>query len=278
MTVLLTGSRGQLGRALLPKLAKTQELLTPARGELDLRDPELTHWYVAEHRPNLIINCAAYTDVDGAQSDAKTCYQVNAHAPAIMAAAAPSAQFIQISTDYVFAGDATAPYTTDSPTDGCGVYGQSKELAEQKLLATASDRTTIVRTAWLYSRTGRNFLTTMLDLASRTPVLSVVDDQVGQPTWAEHVAARLHECIAVPPGIYHCTNSGQTTWFEFACAIFALAGLDVQVRPISSGELAREAPRPAYSVLDDSRWFDVGLPPLPDWREALSSCLSEGST
>jgi dTDP-4-dehydrorhamnose reductase len=184
-----------------------------------------------------------------------------------------------VSTDYVFAGDATEPYPEDGPINPINAYGRSKLAGERAVLETLPETGYVVRTAWLYGRHGKNFVTTMLRLAQERETLDVVDDQLGQPTWSLDLARRIVELAELgeagaPAGVYHGTNSGQTTWYGLAREIFAEAGLDAgRVRPTTSDRFVRPAKRPAYSVLGHDRWAAAGLPPLRHWKEALREAL-----
>jgi dTDP-4-dehydrorhamnose reductase len=185
-----------------------------------------------------------------------------------------------VSTDYVFAGDATEPYPEDAPVNPVNAYGRSKLAGERAVLETLPETGYVVRTAWLYGQQGKNFVTTMLRLAKERDTVDVVDDQLGQPTWSMDLARRLVELAGLggqsraPAGVYHGTASGQTTWYGLAREVFAGAGLDPdRVRPTTSDRFVRPAPRPAYSVLGHARWAAAGLPPLRSWKEALREAL-----
>jgi dTDP-4-dehydrorhamnose reductase len=253
------------------------------RADLDITDAAAVDAAVAGH--DVVVNAAAWTDVDGAEADEAAATAINGTGPAVLAAACArhGARLIHVSTDYVFAGDATAPYAEDSPTDPVNAYGRSKLAGERAVLDTLPDTGYVVRTAWLYSPHGKNFLTTMLRLAEARDTVSVVTDQIGQPTWTYALAERLvvlgnaalgtgTPVGAAPAGVYHGTASGQTSWHGFARAIFAWAGLDPErVLETTAAEFARPAPRPAYSVLGHDRWAAAGLAPLPDWAEMLGT-------
>jgi dTDP-4-dehydrorhamnose reductase len=271
---LVTGAAGQLGQDLLVVLAG-DELVGRTRADLDITDEAAVDAAVAGH--DIVINAAAYTDVDGAEADEAAATAVNGTGVAVLAAACAKhgARLIHVSTDYVFAGDASTPYAEDSPTDPINAYGRSKLVGEQAVLETLPDTGYVVRTAWLYSPHGKNFLTTMLKLAESRDTLSVVTDQVGQPTWTYALAEQLvalGRSATAPAGVYHGTASGQTSWHGFARAIFAWAGLDPErVHETTAAEFARPAPRPAYSVLGHERWAAAGLAPLADWAEMLGT-------
>jgi dTDP-4-dehydrorhamnose reductase len=280
--LLVTGAGGMLGRDLLAAAAGRPGLrLTAAtRAELDITDPVAVSAAVAGH--DLVVNAAAWTDVDAAETHEEQATAVNGDGVANLAraCAATGARLIHISTDYVFAGDATRPYPEDAPTAPSNAYGRSKlagELAVAKLLPEAGY---VVRTAWLYGVHGRNFVTTMLRLAAEREHLDVVDDQRGQPTWSYALAGQLlalaDAALAgrAAPGVYHGTASGETTWYGLARAVFELRGLDAnRIRSTTSAQFARPAPRPAYSVLAHHRWAAAGLAALPDWRTTLTEAL-----
>jgi dTDP-4-dehydrorhamnose reductase len=270
---LVTGAAGQLGQDLLVVLAG-DEVVGRTRADLDITDEAAVDAAVAGH--DIVINAAAYTDVDGAEADEAAATAVNGTGVAVLAAACAKhgARLIHVSTDYVFAGDASTPYAEGSPTDPINAYGRSKLAGERAVLETLPDTGYVVRTAWLYSPHGKNFLTTMLKLAESRDTLSVVTDQIGQPTWTYALAEQLVALgrSTAPAGIYHGTASGQTSWHGFARAIFAWAGLDPErVHETTAAEFARPAPRPAYSVLGHERWAAAGLAPLPDWAEMLGT-------
>ncbi|MDX6285642.1 MAG: dTDP-4-dehydrorhamnose reductase [Frankiales bacterium] len=282
MRFLVTGAGGQLGRDVLRVIAD-RDVVGLTRSELDVADPSSVATAFETHRPDIVINTAAWTDVDGAEEDEAAAVAINRDGPANLAAHAAStgAILIHVSTDYVFDGTATMPYDEDTPIAPRSAYGRSKAAGEQVLLASAATAY-VVRTAWLYGAGGRNFVRTMATLARGKQDVRVVDDQRGSPTWTYDLATGL---VALAdsrpaPGIYHATSSGDTTWCGFARAIFAAVGADSdRVQPVTTAEYPRPAPRPAYSVLGDRRWRAAGLPPLPNWMEALERALAaEGAT
>ena len=280
--LLVTGAGGMLGRDLLAAAADRADLhLTAAtRAELDITDPVAVSAAVAGH--DLVLNAAAWTDVDGAERFEVEATAVNGDGVANLAraCAAAGARLVHVSTDYVFAGGASRPYPEDAPTAPVNAYGRSKlagELAVAKLLPEAGY---LVRTGWLYGWHGRNFVTTVLRLADQREHLDVVDDQRGQPTWSYALAGQLLVLAdaalsgRAAPGVYHGTTSGPTTWYGLARAVFALRGLDPdRIRPTTSAQFPRPAPRPAYSVLAHERWAAAGLPALPDWHATLTEAL-----
>jgi dTDP-4-dehydrorhamnose reductase len=286
--VLVIGSRGQVGSDLCrlltadPRLPATQGL---TRAECDLTDPARVRAVIRDQaRPAKIqgglavVNAAAWTDVDGAETDERGAYAANAAGPAYLAAACAEvgAKLIHLSTDYVFDGTADKPYEADDPTGPVSAYGRTKLAGEEAALALCPSAY-VVRTAWVYGATGRNFVKTMARLAAERDSLAVVDDQRGAPTWSADLAAGLIELLLAdaPGGVYHCTNGGDTTWFGFAQAIMEEIGQDpAKVKPVTTAEFPRPAPRPAYSVLSARRWTDAGLTPLRPWRDALAAAFA----
>jgi dTDP-4-dehydrorhamnose reductase len=270
MRVLVTGADGMLGRRVVQEAGSRGHAV---RGtdlpELDLTDPDAVAAFVAAEAPDAVIHCAAYTDVDAAEADEALATRVNGDAAGNVARAAP--YVVAVSTDYVFAGDATEPYTESSPPDPRTAYGRSK-LAGERAVQAAGAQHAIVRTAWLYGAAGRNFVDTILGLASGRDELRVVDDQVGCPTATMHLARATLELVErCAPGIYHLAGGGSTSWHGFASAIMQDAGLRARVQPIPSSELQRPAPRPACSIL---RTVHADAPRLPHWRDGLRDCLA----
>ncbi len=278
MRWLITGARGQLGADLQQALA-ADELLAVGHAELDIADAAAVAETIAGFAPDVVVNAAAYTAVDAAETDEDAAHRVNASGPAVLAAAlaAHGGKLVQLSTDYVFAGDANRPYDVDDPTGPKSAYGRTKlagELAVRELLPRASY---VVRTAWIYGATGTNFVKTMARLQRERDTVSVVDDQRGTPTWSADLAAALAQLARseAPAGTYHCTNGGDTTWFGFARAIFDELGADpARVLPTTTEAFPRPAPRPAYSVLSDNAWRRAGLTPMRHWRDALHDAFS----
>jgi dTDP-4-dehydrorhamnose reductase len=284
---LVTGARGQLGSLLVPILAaRPDDAVTGwGRAELDLTDERQVRtavrgWLTGVRDRGddaVLVNAAAYTDVDGAESDESTAALVNGAAPGWLAEElAGSGRLLHVSTDYVFDGTATTPYPVDAVPAPRSAYGRTKAAGERAVAAAGGNATT-VRTAWVYDRTGRNFVTTMARLSAERPTVSVVDDQTGAPTWARDLAAALVDlgegADALPP-VLHYTNSGTATWFEVARAVFEEIGADPdRVQPTTSAQMARPARRPAYSVLDLSAWTAAGLPEPRPWRTALHEAL-----
>ncbi|MDP4334271.1 dTDP-4-dehydrorhamnose reductase [Curtobacterium sp. A7_M15] len=275
---LITGAAGMLGRDLQLAL-QGRDVTALGRADLDITDPDAVDAAVAGH--DVVINSAAYTKVDDAETHESDAAAVNATGPKLLAEAAVrhGAKLVTISTDYVFDGNGTAPYAEDAPTDPLNAYGRTKAEGEAHVRRIAPDSSYIVRTAWIYGAHGPNFAATMLRLAQTHETVSVVTDQVGQPTWTGDLAARIVALVdaEAPAGIYHGTNSGQGSWYDFTKAIFAENGLDPErVLPTDSAAFVRAAPRPAYSVLGHDGWARAGLAPMRDWRDALHAATAAG--
>jgi len=276
--IVVFGAGGMLGHDLRAALrGRDAEFVT--RADADITDP---HAVGAILQPgDIVINAAAYTRVDDAETHEREATAVNGTAAGVIAeqVARLSGRMVQLSTDYVFSGDATSPYPENAPLHPLNAYGRSKAVGEGVVHAALPESSWIVRTAWTYGVGGPNFPTTMLRLAASHPTVSVVDDQLGQPTATADLAGRILELIDIdaPAGIYHATNSGQTSWFGFAQAVFELNGLNPdRVLPTDSGSFVRPAPRPSYSVLGQDGWSAAGLAPMRDWREALADAVETG--
>ncbi|WP_144763648.1 dTDP-4-dehydrorhamnose reductase [Curtobacterium sp. 9128] len=275
---LITGATGMLGRDLQDALAG-RDVTALGRADLDVTDQDAVTAAVAGH--DVVVNAAAYTKVDDAESHEDDAYAVNARGAAVLATAAVAAgaKLVQVSTDYVFDGNGTSPYAEDEPTDPIGAYGRTKAAGEAAVREIAPDSSWIVRTAWLYGAHGPNFAKTMIRLSGSHETVSVVTDQVGQPTWTGDLARQIVAMLDAdaPAGIYHGTNAGQGSWFDFTRAIFSEAGLDPErVLPTDSSAFVRPAPRPAYSVLGHDAWSRAGIPPMRDWRDALHAAAEAG--
>ncbi|MCL6479583.1 MAG: dTDP-4-dehydrorhamnose reductase [Peptococcaceae bacterium] len=282
MKVLITGARGQLGRELAETFGRLEncEVLSFGRPELDITKPDRVRALILGNAPDVVVHAAANTNVDGCELEPDNAYRVNALGSrnVAVAAAEVGARLVYISTDYVFDGAAGRPYTEFDAVNPISVYGKSK-LAGERYVAGLTNKYFIVRTSWLYGKHGPNFVKTMLRLAGEKNELTVVDDQVGSPTYAKDLAGFIAELVGTGLyGTYHAANGGSCSWYGFARKIFELAGLDhVKVRPISTSELNRPAPRPAYSVLDHYCIRLEGLPDLRPWEEALAEYL-QGET
>lgn len=282
---MITGAGGQLGRELSSCAPAAARVRAFTRQELDLRDPQAAERAIAELRPELIVNAAAYTAVDRAEEEQEQALAVNATGVAHLAQAAAryGSRLIHISTDFVFAGDRPVPYGTEDETAPRSVYGRSKRQGEVLALAGTSGATLVIRTAWLYSRFGHNFVKTMLRLMRDRDSVSVVADQVGSPTWARNLAAAIWRAAERPElgGVLHYTDAGVASWYDFAMAVqeeAVLLGLlrsAVAVRPLGSEDYPTAAARPAFSVLDcRGTWRALELDPC-HWRVALRSMLTE---
>ncbi|MFU8945611.1 dTDP-4-dehydrorhamnose reductase [Mycetocola zhadangensis] len=279
MRYLITGASGMLGTD-LQKTLSDRDVTALGRSDLDVTDLSAVRSAVAGHE--VIINAAAYTKVDDAEANEAAAYAVNATGAKNLAIAAREvgAKLVQVSTDYVFKGDASIPYGEDTPRDPLSAYGRTKGAGEEAALGEHPNGTYIVRTAWLYGEHGPNFAATMVRLAGSHPTVSVVTDQLGQPTWTADLAKQIVALLDsdAPAGIYHGTNAGEASWFDFTKAIFEEVGLDpARVQPTDSSAFIRPAPRPAYSVLGHDAWTTVGLAPMRHWREALAEAVSTGA-
>jgi dTDP-4-dehydrorhamnose reductase len=277
LRVLVTGANGQLGRELMLRSDPAYELWGFGRDELDITDLAQCRAVLEQVRPHAVIHCAAYTAVDRAETDADGAYRVNAAGSRNIAIAAceVGAKLAFVSTDYVFDGRSTTPYNEYDRPNPLTVYGKSK-LAGEQLVQSLHDRYFIVRTAWVYGAYGANFVRTMLRLGEAGGTVKVVSDQLGSPTYTADLAQLLLALVATEAyGIYHATNSGSCSWYEFAAAIFEESGLPARAEPCSTAEFPRPAPRPAYSVLDHSAIRVSGLPPMRHWREALRDFLQQ---
>ncbi|GIH62480.1 dTDP-4-dehydrorhamnose reductase [Microbispora siamensis] len=272
MRWLVTGATGMLGADLAALLAAEREdVAALSRRDLDLCDPAAVLAAVRTEKPDVVVNCAAWTAVDDAETHEEEALSVNGHAvgPLAEACARHGATLVHMSTDYVFDGTARTPYAEDEPVAPVNAYGRTKAAGERAALRHGGY---VVRTAWLYGAHGPNFVRTMVRLAAGHDTVRVVDDQRGQPTWTGDLAAQIVRLVRAqaPAGIYHGTNAGLTTWYGFAREIFRLLGADPdRVRPTNSRDFPRPARRPAYGVLGHDAWGRAGLAPMRDWRAAL---------
>lgn len=275
---LVTGAGGQLGTDLL-RLLPPGDAVGMTRAELDVADPAAVEKAVADVRPDVVLNAAAYTAVDAAEQDEALAAAVNAEGPANLArvCALHGGRVVHVSTDYVFPGDATRAYEPDDPTGPRSAYGRTKLAGERAVRELLPERSWVVRTAWVYGAGGGNFVRTMARLERERETVDVVDDQRGAPTWSRDLAAGLVALAgsAAPPGTYHCTNAGDTTWYGLARAVFEELGADPErVRPTTTDRFPRPAPRPAYSVLSLRGWTGAGLPAPRPWRDALHAAFA----
>lgn len=279
--ILITGANGQLGnemRVLSAEYPEYSYFFTDVE-ELNICNEQAVMDYVEDHQIHVIVNCAAYTAVDKAEEDVELCIKLNADAVGYLAKAAEAfgAEFIQISTDYVFDGTAHIPYRETEPTCPNSVYGSTKLSGEQNAL-TLCTRSMVIRTAWLYSTFGNNFVKTMIRLGRERDSLGVIFDQVGTPTYARDLARAIFAAIrqGVTPGIYHFSNEGVCSWYDFTKAIHRLAGITTcQVKPLHTSEYPTKAKRPHYSVLDKSKIKEVYHVEIPYWEESLKECIAQ---
>jgi dTDP-4-dehydrorhamnose reductase len=283
MHVVLLGAMGQLGRLVERSAPAGVKVSAFSSAVCDLSNPASLRRILDKAKPELVINCAAYTQVDKAESEPERAYAVNRDGVAtLVASTSPLTRILHVSTDFVFDGSAHTPYATDAPVNPLGVYGASKLAGEEILLHQAPERSCIVRTAWLYAAEGKNFLNTMLQLMQSRPELRVVHDQRGTPTSAHGLAEVLWRFAAKPElnGLYHWTDQGEATWYEFARAIGERAvphGLlehTIPIQPITTTDYPTPATRPAYSVLDKHKTYDALGFRGEDWQTALDAVLA----
>ncbi len=261
MRILLTGAGGQLGHALSDEF-KDEHLIGLSHSELDITDRDAVARALSTHEPELLINAAAYTDVDGAESESGLAFRVNADGPKNLAALAARAgiSLLHFSTDYVFDGNTDKPYTEDDTPCPASEYGRSKFAGEQAV-REASDSHFTVRTSWLYHTTGHNFLGTMYELAKKGESIRVVNDQIGSPTFAPHLCRGIRSLLSGRDfGIWHIAGTGAASWYELTVRFFHKLGVETPVVPVTTDEFPRPAPRPRYSVLGTSRDHPVVLP------------------
>lgn len=281
MNILVTGANGQLGnelRRLAPQHGSHQFFFTDVE-ELDITDAQAIFTFVKKESINLVINCAAFTAVDKAENQQELCHLLNAEAPGFLAAAMNEVDgwMLQISTDYVFDGTSHVPYRETDPTAPIGVYGRTKLEGEEIVMRTCP-KGVIVRTAWLYSSFGNNFVKTMIRLGREREELGVVFDQIGTPTYAADLADAVLQMVehGLVAGIYHYSNEGVTSWYDFAQEIHRQAGItNCLVRPLHTAEYPTPAQRPHYSVLDKNKIRQTYGISIPWWGEALTRCISE---
>ena len=275
MKILITGAYGMLGSD-LREVLKNQELIVTGSKDLDITDEEKVVEFVCENSPELVINAAAYTAVDDCETHYDDAYAVNALGPKNLAIACNKLDIplVHISTDYVFDGTKRTPLIETDKLGPQSAYGKTK-LAGEEFIQENTDKYFILRTAWLYGLHGNNFVKTMLDLAENHDEITVVDDQVGSPTYSFDLAVAITNLLFSDKyGIYHVTNEGECSWYEFAKLIFELSNIDVKVVPVTTEEFPRPAPRPHYSVLNNKKWNSSGFVPMRTYQEALSEYLS----
>lgn len=271
MKILIIGAEGMLGHDLEDVLSIENEINTTTIDTLDITDLEKTIQTVTKINPDVLVHAAAFTDVDGSESNPDLAYKVNALGTRNVAVACQAAEsaLVYICTDYVFDGNKGDVYYEYDETNPLGVYGRTK-LAGEVYLRDILNKFYIVRTSWLYGFHGPNFVTTMLNLAETNDIISVVNDQIGSPTYTVDLARAISELIKKPAyGIYHITNSEHCSWYEFAREIFDIAGIEIDLKPVSTEEFPRPAPRPKYSVLENYNWKMEGFHPIRSYKEAL---------
>lgn len=283
MRILVTGANGQLGNEMqvLSKENPQHVYFFTDVQELDICDEQAINRFVTDNEIDIIVNCAAYTAVDKAEDNPELCDKLNHIAPGYLARVAQSrnAAIIQISTDYVFDGTAHVPYTEKEPTCPNSVYGTTKLAGEQAVMAQCTNAM-IIRTAWLYSTFGNNFVKTMIRLGKERDSLGVVFDQIGTPTYAEDLARAIYAAInqGIVPGIYHFSNEGVCSWYDLTIAIHRIAGITAcKVKPLHTDEYPAKAPRPNYSVLDKTKIKTTFGIEIPHWEESLTKCINKNN-
>lgn len=281
MNILITGCNGQLGNEmqLLEKVNPQHQYFNTDVAQLDITNPEAIEEFVSNNAIDIIVNCAAFTAVDKAESSQELCHLLNAKAPEYLAAAIAKrgGYLVQVSTDYVFDGTNHTPYTEDEATCPNSVYGSTK-LEGEKLAMAACANTMIIRTAWLYSTFGNNFVKTMIRLGQEKPELGVIFDQIGTPTYAGDLATAIMAAInhGIVPGIYHFSNEGVISWYDFTKAIHRIAGItSCHVKPLHTTEYPTPAARPHYSVLDKTKIKQTYGIEIPYWEESLEKCVAK---
>jgi dTDP-4-dehydrorhamnose reductase len=279
---LVTGASGMLGGEVVALLGEEGETVTGlGRAELDVTDGDTVRALLRAERPDIVINCAAWTAVDAAEDQEADALRVNGDGARNLALACSmtATRLVQVSTDYVFDGTACMPYAEGAPPAPRSAYGRTKLAGERAVLEVLPSAAYVVRTAWLYGRGGPNFVATMMRMERERETVDVVIDQRGQPTWTRDVAGHIIALMrsGARPGVYHATSSGHTTWWGLAREVFYLVGGDERrVRPTTAARVPRPAPRPAYSVLGHGGWAAAGLDPIRDWRTALRAAFIEG--
>jgi dTDP-4-dehydrorhamnose reductase len=276
MKWLIAGGDGQLGSSMKKALTESKiEFLALSRSEMDITDLSQVKEIIEESCADVIVNAAAYTNVEKAESERDTAFLINETGTRNLAIASRecNSKFLHFSTDYVFSGSGNIPWQINSPTKPLSIYGQSKLAGEKAIQQEYVEGSLIIRTAWLYSQFGKNFYKTLLKMAleNNDPV-KVVSDQIGQPTSTVELAGLAIEAIAneIPAGTYHATNSGHASWYDFALQIFELAGVEPgRVIAVATSEYQAKAPRPQFSALKNSKWLELGVKPLSHWQESV---------
>lgn len=280
--ILVTGCKGQLGneiQLLAPKYAETCHFFFTDKEELDITNRKAVYAFIEQNHISIVINCAAFTAVDKAEDNAELCDLLNHVAPGYLAEAVASVggSMIQVSTDYVFDGTGCTPYKEDDATNPQTVYGRTKLAGEESVIRSCAG-SMVIRTAWLYSTFGNNFVKTMIRLGKERDALGVVFDQIGSPTYARDLARSIMQIVdkGIIPGVYHFTNEGVCSWYDFTRAIHRLEGIDsCKVSPIHTEDYPVPAQRPHYSVLDKSKIKETFGIDIPWWEDALKECIKE---
>ena len=274
MEILIIGASGMLGYDLIEEISNHNLILTNSK-TLDITNKKEVMNSISKFKPDIVINAAAYTDVDGCEENEDLAFNVNGEGVKNLALACKKydAALVHISTDYVFNGENDKPWVEDDPVSPVSVYGKSKLKGEEAIVENM-EKYFIIRTAWLYGYNGKNFPRTMLELAKTHDEITVVYDEVGSPTYTKDLAHAIAQLIESDYyGVYHITNSGSCSWCEFSRYIFEIAERDVKVIPVKASEFNRPAPRPHYSVLENKKWKDNGFKPLRDYKEAIQEYI-----
>lgn len=279
--ILITGSNGQLGnemRCIANSDICNSYIFTDV-AELDITNKNDVCNFIEIHKPDYVVNCAAYTAVDMAEDNEELCYKINCTAVENIAVAAKAmgVKVIHVSTDYVYGGDSSTPYSEDDDTNPKSVYGKSKLDGEKILQRIIPESSIIIRTSWLYSPFGKNFVKIMISLGRERDCLSVVNDQIGNPTYAADLASAIKSIInskLFVAGVYNYSNEGECSWYDFACEIHKLSNVDCKVNPISTNEYPTKATRPAYSVMSKNKIKTIYGISVPEWRDSLKTCIS----
>jgi len=271
MRILILGAKGMLGRDLVEEFKKDYKVHAWGRKDLDITNKKIVQKKVLELKPDVVINVAAYTDVDGCKTNKDVCMEINGKAPGYIAQASKicNAVLVHYSTDYVFDGKKKEGYKEEDKPNPISVYGKSKFLGERELIRN-TNKYYLIRSSWLYGKQGKNFVDTMLNLAKERDTIEVVNDQFGKPTYTKDLAKRTKEIIEEKRdfGIYHVINEDTTTWYDFTRKIFELAGINIEVKPQTTEQFPRPAKRPKYSALINTK-----LPKMRSWQEALKEYL-----
>ena len=277
MRIIITGANGQLGLELSKQLSRNKEyeVICTDIEELNIVDINSVNKVISKYKPDVVINCAAHTAVDLCETDIENAYKINAIGPRNLAIACEkvNAKFVQVSTDYVFDGTKDGEYTENDETNPINIYGESK-LAGEKYVQEILDKYYIVRTSWVFNINGKNFIETMLRLSKANNQLSIVNDQIGSPTYTKDLSRLLVDMLETSKyGLYHATNEGYCSWYEFANTIFKLANINIDIKAINSNEYASRAKRPLNSKLSKDKLIEYGFKPLPHWEDALKDYL-----